>query len=232
MPRTPRITVAPPPPAAPPGETREARAARDLATVRGIDWAAVDATTDEDIARQIAEDPDTAPDLSDALTDEEFAAAVAASPVDAAAVLREVEARAAARPMARRGLPAPPATPPASRVEALLIQGMQEAVAFERGEVPALVKRVAGQPAQPAQPARRSTAVQAPRIAQEDVQTLRARLGLSQAVFASALNVTLATVRAWELGTRTPDGATRRLLELVGEHPEWLLARVTPRGAR
>ena len=30
-----------------------------------MDWAAVDALTDEDIARQIAEDPDTAPDLSE-----------------------------------------------------------------------------------------------------------------------------------------------------------------------
>ncbi|HEY0832969.1 MAG TPA: hypothetical protein VGE72_03580 [Azospirillum sp.] len=30
----------------------------------GFDWSKVDATTDEDIARQIAEDPDTAPDLS------------------------------------------------------------------------------------------------------------------------------------------------------------------------
>ena len=30
-----------------------------------MDWAAVDALTDDDIARQIAEDPDTAPDLSE-----------------------------------------------------------------------------------------------------------------------------------------------------------------------
>ena len=36
------------------------RAARDR-----IDWARIDAMTDEDIARQIAEDPDVAPDMSD-----------------------------------------------------------------------------------------------------------------------------------------------------------------------
>ncbi len=30
-----------------------------------MDWAKIDATTDEDIARQIAEDPDTAPELTD-----------------------------------------------------------------------------------------------------------------------------------------------------------------------
>ena len=33
----------------------------DLAS---FDWSKVDATTDEDIARQIDDDPDTAPDLS------------------------------------------------------------------------------------------------------------------------------------------------------------------------
>ncbi len=31
---------------------------------RGVDWRAVDATTDADIAAQIAADPDTAPDIS------------------------------------------------------------------------------------------------------------------------------------------------------------------------
>ena len=29
------------------------------------DWAKIDATTDEDIARQIAEDPDTAPEIDE-----------------------------------------------------------------------------------------------------------------------------------------------------------------------
>jgi putative transcriptional regulator len=37
-----------------------------------VDWQRVDAMTDEDIARQIAEDPDVAPDMSDALERGEF----------------------------------------------------------------------------------------------------------------------------------------------------------------
>ncbi|SMF73074.1 putative transcriptional regulator [Azospirillum oryzae] len=37
--------------------------------LRGIDWAAVDATTDEEIARQVADNPDAAPILSDAELD-------------------------------------------------------------------------------------------------------------------------------------------------------------------
>jgi putative transcriptional regulator len=36
------------------------------------DWARVDAMTDEDIARQIAEDPDVAPDMSEALERGDF----------------------------------------------------------------------------------------------------------------------------------------------------------------
>jgi putative transcriptional regulator len=36
------------------------------------DWPRVDAMTDEDIARQIAEDPDVAPDMSEALERGEF----------------------------------------------------------------------------------------------------------------------------------------------------------------
>ena len=37
-----------------------------------VDWRRIDAMTDEDIARQIAEDPDVAPDLSEALERGEF----------------------------------------------------------------------------------------------------------------------------------------------------------------
>lgn len=33
--------------------------------LRSTDWAAIDAMTDEDIARQIAENPEAAPDMSD-----------------------------------------------------------------------------------------------------------------------------------------------------------------------
>lgn len=53
------------------------RLTEEMATraIRDTDWARVDATTDEGIARQIAEDPDTAPDLSDA----ELVAAMAIS---------------------------------------------------------------------------------------------------------------------------------------------------------
>jgi uncharacterized protein (DUF4415 family) len=41
-----------------------------------IDWARIDATTDEEIAQQIANDPDTAPEITDA----DFARSVLVSP--------------------------------------------------------------------------------------------------------------------------------------------------------
>ena len=46
--------------------------ARKRAAKKPVDWARIDAMTDEDIARQIAEDPDVAPDASEALARGEF----------------------------------------------------------------------------------------------------------------------------------------------------------------
>jgi len=46
--------------------------ARKRAEKEPVDWARIDAMTDEDIARQIAEDPDVAPDMSEALERGEF----------------------------------------------------------------------------------------------------------------------------------------------------------------
>ncbi len=55
------------------------------------------------------------------------------------------------------------------------------------------------------------------------MRTVRERLGLSQPVFARALNVSLGTVRGWEQGARRPDGPTQRLLEVAERHPEAVL---------
>ena len=46
--------------------------ARARARKEQTDWKRIDAMTDEDIARQIAEDPDVAPDMSEALQRGEF----------------------------------------------------------------------------------------------------------------------------------------------------------------
>ncbi|MBA2725215.1 MAG: helix-turn-helix domain-containing protein [Actinobacteria bacterium] len=50
------------------------------------------------------------------------------------------------------------------------------------------------------------------------IREVRERLQVSQHVFAQALNVSPATVKAWEQGQRTPSGPTLRLLELAEKH--------------
>jgi len=53
---------------------------------------------------------------------------------------------------------------------------------------------------------------------------LRQQLNLSQAVFASVLNVSVKTVQAWEQGLRQPSDAALKLLTIAKKHPEVLLA--------
>ena len=105
----------------------------------------------------------------------------------------------------------------------LLIQGLEEALAIERGakEAPRRVRRVATV---------RDAKVQPPRgYDARAVQVVRERLGLSQAVFARVLNSSPETVKAWEQGKRQPDGMALTLLEVAENHPEALMGRVQTR---
>ena len=53
-----------------------------------------------------------------------------------------------------------------------------------------------------------------------DIAEIRQRLNVSQAVFASLLNVSRVTAISWEKGRRRPSGAALRLLDLVCRRPE------------
>jgi DNA-binding transcriptional regulator YiaG len=55
------------------------------------------------------------------------------------------------------------------------------------------------------------------------VRGLRQRLDVSQRDFANMLNVSVGTVRSWEQGLRSPDGASLRLLDIAERQPEVLL---------
>lgn len=102
-----------------------------------------------------------------------------------------------------------------------LAQSMREAVAIAEGRLsPARRQRRTLRDAAVAPP---------PRYGASRVRRLREELGLSQPLFARALNVSVATVRSWEQGVRVPDGASRRLLELVERHPHTVLGTVGPR---
>jgi putative transcriptional regulator len=105
--------------------------------------------------------------------------------------------------------------------------------AAERGEEVIVMwltsLRDAGRPVPPPSLDARDTAVARPsRYDAARVQRIRRRLDVSQRVFADMLNVSLGTVRSWEQGRRTPDGASMRLLTIAERHPEILLEAVSP----
>lgn len=53
-----------------------------------------------------------------------------------------------------------------------------------------------------------------------DVKALRADLGQSQVEFALMIGVSVATLRNWEQGRRTPDGPALALLRVTAQNPE------------
>ena len=53
-----------------------------------------------------------------------------------------------------------------------------------------------------------------------DVQAVRAKLGASQTEFALMIGVSVATLRNWEQGRRTPDGPALALLRVAARDPK------------
>jgi putative transcriptional regulator len=53
-----------------------------------------------------------------------------------------------------------------------------------------------------------------------DVKAVRSQLGMSQAMFADAFGVTVATLRNWEQGRRIPRGPARILLNIIEQEPD------------
>jgi putative transcriptional regulator len=82
-----------------------------------------------------------------------------------------------------------------------IIQGLQQAVAWTRGE----------------DHRARVTLVKVPEI---DVREVRQKMGLSQAQFATKFGLPPATLRNWEQGRARPDAPTRVLLAVIAKHPE------------
>lgn len=56
-----------------------------------------------------------------------------------------------------------------------------------------------------------------------DVKDLRAKVGMSQNEFASAFGISVATLRHWERGDRTPHGPALVLLNVVAKEPQAVL---------
>jgi putative transcriptional regulator len=53
-----------------------------------------------------------------------------------------------------------------------------------------------------------------------DIKAVRLRLGKSQIEFAMMIGVSVATLRNWEQGRRTPDGPAMALLKIAAMNPK------------
>ena len=80
----------------------------------------------------------------------------------------------------------------------------------------------------PPRTARRVVVDRPPQYDATRVRAIRERANVSQSVFAAALNVSPATVKAWEGGVRRPDGPSLRLLELADRQPAALFRSIRP----
>lgn len=86
-----------------------------------------------------------------------------------------------------------------------LLEGLKEGVAHARGE---LNLNTTTLPAA------------APTLSKTRVVAIRKKIGMSQAVFASYLNVPKKTLQSWEQGARTPKAGEARLLQVFEAAPE------------
>jgi putative transcriptional regulator len=82
-----------------------------------------------------------------------------------------------------------------------IIQGLNEAIAWTRGE-------------------NTNVCVTLVHIPEVDVRKVRMKMGLSQAEFATRFGLPPATLRNWEQGRSRPDAPTRVLLAVIAKHPE------------
>jgi len=55
-----------------------------------------------------------------------------------------------------------------------------------------------------------------------DIRAMRENINKSQADFAYMIGVSVATLRNWEQGRRTPDGPALALLKIVSKNPEYV----------
>ncbi len=92
---------------------------------------------------------------------------------------------------------------PAKRptVGARIIEGLEQAVAWTRGENDKV----------------QVTLVHVPMV---NVRKIRTKMGLSQAQFATKFGFPPATLRNWEQGRSRPDAPTRMLLAVIAKPPE------------
>ncbi|GHV01564.1 hypothetical protein FACS1894211_11570 [Clostridia bacterium] len=95
-----------------------------------------------------------------------------------------------------------------NNVEKGILQGLEEAVAYTKGQMTLKTTRV--------------TVADIKIFNAEDIRQLRLRLKIGQRTFADILGVSPKTVEAWESGKNIPSGPSSRLIELLNTDPAML----------
>ena len=60
-----------------------------------------------------------------------------------------------------------------------------------------------------------------------DIKAIRAGVGMSQSVFARTFQLSLDTLKGWELGKRKPDSAAANFLRMIKANPEFVERTLT-----
>ena len=85
--------------------------------------------------------------------------------------------------------------------------GLEQAIEYEKGNLKARKTTLSILPLDTFTPA--------------EIKGIRNDTGLTQALFAQFMGVSVKTVEAWEAGRNQPDGAARRLLAITRENPSF-----------
>jgi putative transcriptional regulator len=90
-----------------------------------------------------------------------------------------------------------------------IIQGLTEATDYQQGKIHARKTKLTIKPVDT--------------FNTSEIKQIRQKTGLSQVMFAGSIGVSPKTIEAWENGRNKPEGASRRLLEIVRDDPSFLV---------
>lgn len=86
-----------------------------------------------------------------------------------------------------------------------IMQGLEEAIAYNEGKIKARTKTMSISPV--------------PDFEATEIKNIRNELEMTQVLFAGFMGVSTKTVEAWEAGRNMPDGPARRILSMLKADP-------------
>lgn len=86
-----------------------------------------------------------------------------------------------------------------------IMQGLEEAVAYNEGKIKAKTTKISIEPV--------------PELCAEEIKDIRKSVGMTQVLFATLMGVSKKTVEAWESGRNKPEGPAMRMLAMFKIDP-------------